>query len=204
MEEQFVKATESAIMKTIAAFQSRRGRYWNERDLHWILFHQLSLHEVFKRNDPLALIRAEFPTTKVYGEKNPARGHYDLAILDPVSYDSEDVNKLAMDAPWQEYLDKVRVLVTVEIKLWQARSQFERVIKWDVQKLTDIENRVVHGYFLNFIQLDFSKPRVKKYYRDLREHLICWQIHWPALKILCVPSETMIQPNPSENWLSPL
>lgn len=194
MEERLAKAVEKAIDWLVADFQSRPRRYWNERELHWILYHHLRGEQVFKDNDPLSLIRAEFPTVKKYN----GRGHYDLVILDPVSFYSEDVAKLTIDASWNEFLSKVKVLFALELKLWQDRSMGDKV-EWDIEKLIDAENKVVHPYFLNFVQLNFDKLQMRKFYEELRERLA--SLASRSLKILCVPSDVNIQSDPNKNWL---
>ena len=198
MEKQFIEATEMAITKLVAEFQCKAGRYWNERDLHWILYY--NLRAVFPENDPLELLRAEFPTIKKY----PARGHYDLTILDPISYYSEDVQRLTMDAGWDDYLPKLKVLIAIEMKLWQARLSWEIVdeqVNWDIQKLTDVENKAEHPYFLNFIQLDFRKSIMKEYYIELRKRIMSLCSGRSNIRILYVPNQIEIQSD-SDSWLS--
>ncbi len=194
MKERLAKAIEKAIDQLVSDFQNRPDRYWNERDLHWILYYRLREERVFKENDPFGLIRAEFPTLKKYN----GRGHYDLAILDPLSFYSEDVAKLTIDASWDEFLSKVRVLFALELKLWQDRSMGDKV-EWDIEKLTDAENKVVHPYFLNFVQLKFDKPEMRRFYEELRERLA--SLASKSLRILCVPNDVKIQSNPNQNWL---
>ena len=201
MENRLIKAVERAIDRLVSDFQGNPSRFWNERDMHWSLFYYLKREEVIQETYVTQLIRAEFPTVKKYGEKNPARGHYDLAVLDPQSYDSPAVQSMKAQDSWDDFLKLVKVMVAVEVKLWLARLPLDRA-DWDIQKLTDSENDVRNAYFLNFIQLDFSRPRVEKYYQELRGCLVK-KMKWPNLKILCVPSDIKVQPNPSENWLSP-
>jgi hypothetical protein len=201
MEDQLVKAVEGAIDRLVSDFQGNPSRFWNERDMHWSLFYYLKQKEVIQEIDVTQLVRAEFPTVKKYGEKNPARGHYDLAVLDPQSYNSPAVQSMKAQDSWDDFLKLVKVMVAVEVKLWLARLPLGRA-DWDIQKLTDSENDVCNAYFLNFIQLDFSRPRAEKYYQELRGCLMK-KMKLPNLKILCVPSDIKVQPNPSENWLSP-
>jgi hypothetical protein len=200
MRSQFVEATERAIAKLVADFQHDPDRFWNERDMHWILFYYLKQEGTVQEAYPTQLIRAEFPTVKKFGEKNPARGHYDLVVLDPESYNSEAVQRMKAQAPWDEYLKLIKITVAVEIKLWLARLPVERT-DWDIQKLTEKPNNVLNAYFLNFVQLNFRRQHMQDYYRDLREHLMYHKKPRPDLNILCVPSDTKIQPDPSNNWL---
>jgi len=200
MEQQLVEATERAITKVIGDFQDNPERFWNERDIHWSLFYYLKQEAVGQENYVTQLIRAEFPTLKKFGGRKPARGHYDLVILDPKAYNSPAVQQMKAQASWDDFLKLVKVIVAVEIKLWLARLPFERA-DWDIRKLMEQPNKVVNAYFINFVQLNFNKPTMQDYYRELREYLMHQKDQWPDLKILCVPSETKIQPVASKNWL---
>jgi hypothetical protein len=197
MGHESVVGIERAIEKVVADFQGNLDRSWNERDIHWSLFHYLKQEGAIRESYPTQLIRAEFPTVERF---DGARGHYDLAILDPASYSSEVVQRMKAWAPWDEYLKLVKVTVAVEVKLWLARLPFGRA-DWDVKKLTEPANNVLNAYFLNFVQLNFYQKYMKDYYQDLREHLMRHRGRWPDLKILCVPSEAGIQPDPTDNWL---
>ncbi len=64
MEEQFIEAVNKAIGQVVLDFQGDPTRYWNERDIHWSLFHYLKQQEIFQQNYITELIRAEFPTRK--------------------------------------------------------------------------------------------------------------------------------------------
>jgi len=202
MENQFIDATERAVGKLVADFQRYADRFWNERDLHWSLFYYLKREGVIPEIYTTELIRAEFPTMKVFGEKNPARGHYDLVILDPQSYRSETVQSMKAQNSWDEFLKAVKVMIAVEIKLWLARLPLERT-DWDIEKLTETPNNVLNAYFLNFVQLDFDRQHTQDYYRDLRECLMRHKKRWPDIRVLCVPSDVKIQPDSSNNWLVP-
>ncbi len=170
MENDFTEATRRAVAKLVTVFQSNPERSWNERDLHWILFYYLKMEEGIKEAYPTQLIRAEFPTLKPFGEKNPARGHYDLVILDPESYFSPAVQSMKAWEPWDDFLKLVKVMIAVEIKLWLARLPCERA-DWDIQKLTTPSNNVLNAFFLNFVGLDFRRQHNQDYYRELRECL---------------------------------
>jgi hypothetical protein len=194
---------ERAISQVVTDFQTYTTRFWEERDIHWSLFYYLKtlgIEEAY----PSQLIRAEFPTRRTFG-KRPARGHYDLTILNLASYSLPEVQRMKPQTLWQEYLDLVRIDAAIEIKLWQNRlnddDMMER-INWDVQKLTEELNNVDNAYFLNFVQMDFNSKYdlYKDYYIRLRENLKS-EKKLPNLKILCVPSENRIQPDPAENWL---
>jgi len=197
MGNPIVEATERAIAKLVANFQGNSDRFWNERDMHWSLFYYLKQEGGIQESYPTQLVRAEFPTLKKFGN---ARGHYDLVILDSESYNSEAVQSMKTWDPWDEYLKLVKVAIAVEVKLWLARLPHERA-DWDIQKLTESPNNVLNAYFLNFVQLNFSREYARDYYRDLREYLMRHKTRWPDLRILCVPSETKIQPDASNNWL---
>lgn len=98
-------------------------------------------------------------------------------------------------AHWSEYLPQVKVVVAVEVKMWLVRwSDFQQRVGWDIRKRTDPQNAVEHPYLLNFVQLDFSRQQMKDYYHRLRKHLVEQAKQYPKLKILCVPSNTEIQP----------
>mgnify|MGYP000350737267 CR=1 FL=1 len=201
MRNQFVEVTERAIDKLVIDFQGNPDRFWNERDMHWSLFYYLKQEGVVQETYVTELIRAEFPTLKKFGTKSPARGHYDLVLLDPQSYSSAVVQSMKAQHPWDAYLKLVKVMIAVEIKLWLARLPLERA-NWDIRKLTELPNNVLNAFFLNFVQLDFGRPHMQDYYRDLRESLMQHKRRCPDLKILCVPSEVKVQPDPGDNWLS--
>ena len=201
MKESFAEDVEKAINQVVNIFQANPKRFWNKRDLLWILFHYLNQQEIFQDKQATDFIRAEFPTRAMYQAKKTARGHYDLAILQPESLAIPNVSGMAPWAPWGEYLSLVKVSVAVELKMWLDRwSDMERV-QWDIQKLTDAQNAVQHAYLLSFAQLDFSRPQMQEYYRKLRGFLIAQKKRSPNLKILCVPSDAAIQPETSANWL---
>ena len=200
MEQQLVEATERAIAKVIGDFQDYPNRFWNERDIHWSLFYYLKREAAVQESYVTQLMRAEFPTLKKFGGKNPARGHYDLVILDPQSYNSPAVQRMKAQSPWDDFLKLVKVMVAVEVKLWLARSPLERA-DWDIQKLMEEPNNVLHAFFLNFIQLDFRRQHTVDYYVNLRHYLTSQKRRWPELRILCVPSDIKIQPRPANNWI---
>jgi len=201
MEQQLIEAIERAIAKLVGDFKGYPDRFWNERDIHWSLFYYLKLEGVVQENYVTQLIRAELPTVKKFGVKNPARGHYDLAILDLQSYSDPTVQSMKSQDPWDEYLKLVKVSIAMEVKLWLARLRFQRA-DWDIKKLTEQPNNVLNAYFLNFVQLDFSRLHMQDYYRELREYLTQHKSQWPDLRILCVPSDSRFQPDPRKNWLS--
>lgn len=68
MEKEFVEATDRAIDRLVADFQIQPARFWNERDIHWYLFHHLKQDPVFLCDYGTEPIRAEFPTRRVYTE----------------------------------------------------------------------------------------------------------------------------------------
>jgi hypothetical protein len=203
MGNTLINAIEGTIVKLVGDFQGNPGRFWNERDMHWSLFYYLEQEGVIQETYVTQLIRAEFPTFKKFGEQRPARGHYDLAVLDLQSYNSEAAQTMEARASWDwgDYLKLVKVMIAVEIKLWLSRLPFERA-GWDIQKLTESPNNVRNAYFLNFVQLDFNRPHSQRYYERLRGYLMSHKSKWPDLKILCVPSDRRVQPDPGENWLS--
>jgi len=201
MKEHLLEAAERAINKLVADFQGNPDRFWNERDLHWSLFYRLKQENAVQEDYATQLIRAEFPTLKKFGESTPARGHYDLVVLEPSSVIGADVKDIPSWAPWSDWLPKVKLLVAVEIKLWLARLPIDRA-DWDIQKLTESPNNIQNAYFLNFVQLNFKRQQMKDYYRDLRRYLMDLKARFPPLKILCAPNEVRVQPNPRENWLS--
>ncbi len=196
MEERLKKSLENSISHLVSDFQSNITRTWNERDLHWSLFYNLKREDVVPEKYTTQLIRAEFMTLKKFGDVNPTRGHYDLVILDSKSVE-EDVPP---STSWDEWLPKVTWLIAVEIKLWLARLPLGRA-DWDIQKLTESPNNIRNAYFLNFVQLNFSRKIMKDYYQDLRKYLEGRKHKYPYLNILCVPCDTLIQPVSSKNWL---
>jgi len=204
MKDRFIEATETAIAKLVADFQEYPDRFWNERDLHWSLFYYLKQQGVVQEAYATQLVRAEFPTQKKFGTKSPARGHYDLVILEPESYFTPAVQKMEADDPWDDFLKLTKVVVAVEIKLWLARLQLETLkerVGWDIRKLTEPPNNVLNAFFLNFVQLDFNRKHNHEYYEKLRDYLTSQKRQWPGLKILCVPSDIRIQPQPAHNWV---
>ena len=202
MEKEFVEAIERAITHLVTDFQGQTTRFWNERDMHWCLFHYLKQDPLFQCGYGTELIRAEFPTRAVYiAEKVGARGHYDLVILNPTSLSSPPVSELPPWASWDKYLPLVDVLVAVEIKTWVDRTtDIAEKVDWDIEKLTDARNVVKHAYFLNFVQLDFSRPQMRDFYQNLREYLVK-KAGSPKLRILCVPHDKQVQPNSGQDWI---
>lgn len=201
MGEQLIEAVEKAIDQLVADFQRNPDRSWNERDMHWSLFYYLKHEEVIEEAYVTQLIRAEFPTLNKF---DGARGHYDLVVLDYESYNSPDVQAMKAETSWDEFLPKIKITIAIEVKLWQVRFQHERadkIINWDIRKLTENPN-VLNAYFLNFVQLGFTKQEMKSWYSMLRGSLMTQKRSWLDLKILCVPSDKTIQPDPSQNWLS--
>jgi len=193
-----------AISHVVADFQHNPERFWNERDIHWSLFHYLKRERGTKEAYPTQLVRAEFPTCKVFPGKKPARGHYDLVIIDAESYNIPEIKNMKAQAPWQEYLELLKLSVAIEIKLWLNRLNPENMadrVNWDITKLTDKPNNVQNAYFLNFVQLNFKSEYMRDYYNRLREYLSNQKKKWPALNILCVPSDRQVQPTSKENWL---
>ena len=205
MEGQFIEAINSAIKKVISDFQGNPSNYWNERDIHWNLFHYLKQQQVFQQGHAFQqgrvteLIRAEFPTRGTYGEQRQARGHYDLVVLDPASLANMDERAMSDWGPWGEYLTQAQVLIAVEVKVWWYRwRDIGQRIGWDIEKLTDSRNKVRHPYYLNFIHLKFGQA---EYYQRLCQHLEGQGKKFPQLKILCVPSDPKIQSR-GGNWIS--
>jgi hypothetical protein len=203
MEKEFVEATDRAIALLVADFQTQPSRFWDERDIHWYLFHYLKLDPVFLCDYGTESIRAEFPTRQVYTEgARPARGHYDLVILDPTSLTSPPVSQMPPWATWKECLPYMAVLVAIEVKTWVDRTKnIPKKTDWDIDKLTDPSNVVRQGYFLNFVQLDFSRRHMLDFYLALREYLMEKARQWPKLRILCVPYDKRIQPDPRQDWI---
>jgi len=205
MEKEFVEAVERGIACLVADFQGQPKRFWNERDIHWYLFHHLKQDPVFLCDYGTEPIRAEFPTRRVYQETEdakPARGQYDLVILDPTSATSHPAGELPPWASWDKCLPHLVVLVATEVKTWVDRTtDIPDKADWDIEKLTDAQNAVRHAYLLNFVQLDFSRRQMLDFYRDLREYLTEKARQWPKLRILCVPHDKGVQPDPEQNWI---
>ncbi len=204
MEEQLVEAVEKAIDLLVVEFQGNPDRFFNERDMLWGLFHYLKQQDIFQSEYAKGTIRAEFPTRRKYPGKRPARGRYDLVVLHPDSLADPRVAKMKPWDEWDPYLEIVRVLVAVEVKMWlQRRSdpKMADILDWDIEKLTDSENAVNRPYLLNFIQVDFSRSHMQSFHLKLRKHLMGQAERWPQLKILYVPSDTTVQPKANENWI---
>ncbi|MFC2033293.1 hypothetical protein ACFLUB_02080 [Chloroflexota bacterium] len=190
----------NAMSRVVANFQANPERFWNERDIHWSLFYCLKLGQVSEETYPTELIRAEFPTLKVFDE---ARGHYDLVIINAESYNKPEVLNMNAQASWNDYLPLIELDVAIEIKLWLNRLQPEAMkegVNWDIQKLTDTPNKVKDAYLLNFVQLDFKRDIYEAYYQQLRDYLLEQKKQFPKLNILCVPSVAQMQ-NSTDNWL---
>ncbi len=192
---------ERAVSQVVSDFQKYPKRFWNERDIHWSLFYYLKHQRVSEEAYPTELIRAELPTRKVFPGKKPARGHYDLVILDAESYYKPEVQNMKAQTPWKEFLELVEIAVAIEVKLWLNRLSPENMAKrvdWDITKLTDKPNNVQNAYFLNFVQLNFKSDYMMQYYQELRDYLTTKK--QPGLSILCIPSDPQIQ-SVSDNWL---
>lgn len=196
-----MEAVEKAIAMVVSDFQKYPERFWNERDVHWILFYYLKHQRVSEEAYPTELIRAEFPTRKVFPGKKPARGHYDLVILDAESYYKQEVQNMKAQTSWKEFLEVVEIAVAIEVKLWLNRLSPENMAKrvdWDITKLTDKPNNIQNAYFLNFVQLNFKSDYMMQYYQELRDYLATKK--QTGLSILCIPSDPKIQ-SVSANWL---
>lgn len=203
MENQFIKAVDEAIKQVIRDFQGDPNRYWNEREIHWSLFHHLKNQAVFRQSYATEIIRAEFPTRRKYEENSgarKARGHYDLVVLGPDSLNTPAMCAITPWTPWDECLPLMEVLVAVEVKVWWYRwKPIKRRVEWDIKKLTDSENAVKHPYFLNFVGCGLQ--RMNKYYVELRECLAGEKRQNPQLKILCAPSDPELRPQ-GDYWIS--
>ena len=206
MERDFLEALDRAIAHVVADFQSQPPKFWNERDIHWYLFHYLKQDPVFLKDYGAEPIRAEFPTRALYKEKDQkaaSRGQYDMVILDPASVMAR-ANDLHPWAEWSDCLPHMQVVVAVEVKTWTDRStNIGSKVKWDVEKLTDSRNAIGNAFFLNFVQLDFGNQYMRDFYRTLRQHLAREAGHHRDLRILCVPHDTNMEPDSSKNWVSP-
>lgn len=209
MREQFVEATERCISQLVTVVQDDPLSYYSETDLHWRLFFLLKEDSIFGKEQSAKLVHAEFPTIGKYSDyKKDERGrraHYDLVVWDP------DSAQLVADfKPWatvSEFL-QIKVLVAIEMKCWEYNvlptEPNHEMIDWDILKLVDDKNEVQHGYFLNFVRLDFSKERNKAHYEKLREYL-GKKLHEASsnLKILCVPVSERgeSQRNLEQGWI---
>lgn len=195
-----IKAVENATTKLVVNFQNNTERFWNERDIHWSLFYYLKQELADYEKYPTELIRAEFPTLKVF---EGARGHYDLVILNAESYSTPEVQNMKSQTPWEGYLKLVEIDVAIEIKIWQARlndADVHKLIDWDIRKLTEQPHKIEDAYFLNLVQLNFQSEYMRKYYQQLREYLNNQKNKHTDLNILCVPSDPKIQSS-AKNWL---
>jgi len=193
MEDRFVEAVEKAISNLVTDFQAQPGGFRNERDMHCTLYHYLKQEYFLERNyHGTELVHAEFPTHAKYGEKRTVRGHYDLVILDPNS--ATTVREVPPWTTWDIYLTLVEVMIAMEVKIWVNRRDFHDDVDWDIKKLTEPKKPVKHPYYLNFVQLDFSRQKMRDHYRALQQYLIDQARCWPKLRILCVPNDSKIQP----------
>ncbi|MFC1903748.1 hypothetical protein ACFLW9_02575 [Chloroflexota bacterium] len=187
----------TAIRHVISDFQANPERFWNERDIHWSLFHYIKQEETIKEDYPTELIRAEFPTLNKFPKD---RGHYDLVILNAKSASKPEVQNMKAQAPWQDYLELIEIDVAIEVKLWLSRLQIEDRAGWDIQKLTEKPNNVQNAYFLNFVQFNSQNKYMMTYYQQLRNYLIAQKKNHKNLDILCVTSDPKIQSS-TANWL---
>jgi hypothetical protein len=205
MGNKFVEAIERAVAKVVEDFQDYPSRFWNERDIHWSLFYYLQQAQVVRETYPTELIRAEFPTLKVFPGNKPARGHYDLVIINSESYNKPEVQSMNAQTSWEVYPKLIKIDVAIEIKLWLNRSKqkaMEERVDWDIKKLVEPQNNVVNAFFLNFVQLDFSRKHNRVYYETLRDYLVFQKRQCQELRILCAASDSKIQPQSTDNWIS--
>lgn len=202
MEGQFIEAVDKVIEQVINDFRGDEAGHWSEREIHWALFRYLKQQDVFQRSDKTELIRAEFPTRATYEDRKPARGHYDLVVLEPASLDNPALSEMSPLDSGDKYLELVKVVIAIEVRAWWYRwKDFKQRIDWDIEKLVDSRNAVKYPYSLNFVLLDFNRQGVADYYHELREYLAEQAKKYPKLKILCLPSDPKIQPE-SDNWIS--
>ena len=182
-------AVESAIEKVVQDFQRDPNHIWNEREIHWLLFHYLQLEKSWSQEYPAQLVRAEFPTLKIFTGEHQGRDHYDLVVLDAESPGDEEFQNINIKSPRQSFLEVVKINAAVEIKLWSARCRPEdmaRRIDWNVKKLTEKPHNVQFAYFINLVQLPLKEPYIK-FYRDLHEFLRT--IKHDNLRILFAPAD---------------
>ncbi len=190
----------NAVRKVISDFQANPKRFWNERDIHWSLFYYIKQERAIKEAYPTELIRAEFPTLKVF---KGARGYYDLVVINVESNNKPEVQNMKPQASWDNYLPFIQIDVAIEIKLWLNRLQPKAMMEradWDMLKLTDTPNNVQSAYFLNFVQLDFTRDIYEAYYEQLCDYLLKQKRQFPKLNILCIPSDPQGHSNKG-NWL---
>jgi hypothetical protein len=111
---------------------------------------------------------------------------------------------VATSSTWEPHLTRVDLLAAIEIKLWLQRVNPERtdeLISWDVRKLVEQPHRVQNPYYLNFVNLDFSRVEMKEYYARLKARLLTKKAPQPGLKVLYVASDKSISPDPTKCWL---
>lgn len=194
-----VEAIQRAIDQVVAEFQQHPHKLWNERYLHWSPFHYIKQQGVVSEAYYTQLIRAKFPTQKIFSKRRPAREHYDMVILDSDPYLIPEVQYMERKGNLGDFLNSIRLKIAIEIELWEARlkqDKVEQIIKWNKDKLTKLPNNIMTALFLNFVKMNFNKEQNYKYYQDLREHLSLIKEQYPELKILCVHGDHMFQPDP--------
>lgn len=182
-------AVESAIEKVVKDFQRDPNHSWNESEITCLLFHYLQSEKDIKQEYPAQLIRAEFPTLKVFKESGD-RGYYDLAVLDSESYTSQKFLPAEDQVPWN-----VKIGAAIEIRVWSDKCSSEDMterIKRDVKKLTEQPNNVQYAYYINLVQLPFEDPSLI-FYGDLYEYLR--NVKHKNLRILIAPADPTFAPH---------
>lgn len=183
-DDQIVQAFELAVPEVVRDFQSASNRFWHEHDIHWSLFYYLRKQNAVREVYPTQLIRAEFPTLNEWDD----RGHYDMVVLAPESVTGERIRELSADAPWEECLGLMDIVLAVEVKLWRDQvtpARAKELVERDIEKLTKQPNKVKRAYFLNFVQIEPSRLEAG-YYDRLQGWLTEAKGNHRSLKTLCV------------------
>jgi hypothetical protein len=150
--------TGSAIKSLIDKFIEKPYFFYTEQDMHAFLYHKLisgKLGEHFVKTsseDETILVHKEYPTRKKYeGPKRKlTRGHFDLAIIDPLEASKSHWRRHIKDPPYAEHTLQAAIEIGLN-EIGNTRLELEHFDK-DFKRLTDRKNNVKRGYLLFFVR----------------------------------------------------
>ena len=145
-----------AIKVLLERFFEKPFFFYTEQDMHAFLYHKLiskKLGEYFvetSSKDQTILVHKEYPTLNAYvGPRGKhTRGHFDLAIIDPVHSSESHWRRNIKEPHYSRHTPKV----AIEIGLDEIRNIRLDLEHFDFERLTDPENKVERGYLLFFVR----------------------------------------------------
>ena len=156
----------SGIRALIRKFVAAPFFFYREQDMHAYLYHKLVSARLGEfivethRGDRTILVHQEYPTLNTYRGpmEKASRGHFDLAIIDPVHALESDWRLTSKKPEYATHKPKVAVEFSLN-EIGTPRFELEHYKK-DLERLTDPNNAVDRGYLLFFVrEEDFRGSR---------------------------------------------